>query len=145
MIKRGKNLSGFINEAANAVIQGTIFSKRGFGKKLTDFIRSIGASLSIGNDGKPSVDMIYHDRIQVFKEYETLSNPKAIIVAGGGPFPGNTLWDATQATTNFAYRTLLYRGFEKEDILYLSSDTDLDFECDGVADVYGVIDDNRYE
>jgi len=66
------SLSGFINETASAVIQSTIFSKRSFGKKLTDFIRSIGASLSIGNDGKPSVDIIIHDRNQVFNRLEEI-------------------------------------------------------------------------
>jgi hypothetical protein len=80
------SLSGFINEAANAVIQSTIFSKRSFGKKLTDFIRSIGASLSIGNDGKPSVDIIYHERNQVFNRLEEIfqfleGNSSQVIIA----------------------------------------------------------------
>ena len=80
------SLSGFINEAANAVIQSTIFSKRSIGKQLTDFIRSIGASLSIGNDGKPSVDIIYHDRSQVFNRLEEIfqfleGNSSPVIIA----------------------------------------------------------------
>ena len=80
------SLSGFIHEAANAVIQSTIFSKRSFGKKLTDFIRSIGASLSIGNDGKPSVDIIYHDRNQGFNRLEEIfqfldGNSSPVIIA----------------------------------------------------------------
>ncbi len=80
------SLSGFNNKTASAVIQSTIFSKRSFGKKLTDFIRSIGASLSIGNDGKPSVDIIYHDRNQVFNRLEEIfqfleENSLPVIVA----------------------------------------------------------------
>ncbi len=66
------SLAGFINEAANAAIQSTIFSERSFGQKLTDFIRSIGASFSIGKNGKPSVDIIYQDPNQVFNRLEEL-------------------------------------------------------------------------
>ena len=64
--------SGFIIETANAVIQSTIFSRRSLGKKLTDFIRSIGASISIGYDGKPSVDIMYQDRNRVFNSLEEI-------------------------------------------------------------------------
>ncbi len=66
------SLSGFINETANAVIQSSIFTKRSFSEKLTGFIRSIGASLSIGNDGRPSVDIIYNDRNHVFNRLEEI-------------------------------------------------------------------------
>lgn len=66
------SLTGFINETANAVIQSSIFTKRSFSEKLTGFIRSIGASLSIGNDGRPSVDIMYHDRNQVFNRLEEI-------------------------------------------------------------------------
>ncbi|MBW1823734.1 MAG: 6-bladed beta-propeller, partial [Deltaproteobacteria bacterium] len=99
---------------------------------------SIPTYLAVGPNGRVYIVDNGNDRTQVFKEFEALSHPKAIIMAGGGPFSGNSLWDATQVTTNFAYRTLLYRGFEKKDIFYLSSDIDLDFEGDGVADVYDV-------
>ncbi|MFO7671644.1 MAG: ATP-binding protein [Bacteroidales bacterium] len=80
------SLYGFINEAANAVIQSTIFSKRSLSEKLTGFIRSIGASLSIGNDGRPSVDIIYHDRNQVFNRLEEIfqfleENSSPVIIA----------------------------------------------------------------
>jgi len=80
------SLSGFINETANAVIQSAIFSKGSFSKKLTDFIRSIGASLSIGNDGKPSVDIIYHDRNLIFNRLEEIfqfmeGNSSQVIIA----------------------------------------------------------------
>jgi hypothetical protein len=68
------SLNGFINEIANAVIQSSVFSKRPLGKKLTDFIRSIGASLSVGFDGKPSVDLVYHDKNYAFKSLEEIFN-----------------------------------------------------------------------
>ena len=72
--------------------------------------------------------------VQVFQRTELPSNAKTIIIAGGGPYPGNDLWDATQMCANFAYRTLTYQGFTKETIYYLSSNTDLDLDNNGVAD-----------
>ncbi len=74
-------------------------------------------------------------RLQMFKEVQlTEGTTKAVIVAGGGPYPGNNLWDATQMCANFAYRTLTYQGFTKETIYYLSSDTDLDLDSNGIPD-----------
>lgn len=66
------SLNGFINELANAVVQSPLFSKRSPGKKLTDFIKSIGASLSIGNDGKPSLDIVYNNTNQAFNSLEEI-------------------------------------------------------------------------
>lgn len=60
--------------------------------------------------------------------------PKAIIVAGGGNFPGNNLWDATQLCANYAYNALTYQGYSKDTIQYLSSDTDLDLDANGILD-----------
>jgi AAA+ ATPase superfamily predicted ATPase len=78
--------SGFTKETANAVIQSSIFSRRSLGKKLTDFIRSIGASISIGYDGKPSVDIMYHDRNRIFNSLEEIfrfleENSSPVVVA----------------------------------------------------------------
>jgi len=57
---------------------------------------------------------------------------KAIIVAGGGPYPGNYMWDDTQLVSNHAYRTLLSKGFSHESIYYLTADTtDTYFDVDG--------------
>jgi uncharacterized protein len=66
------SLSGFMRETANSVLQSSIFSTRSFSKKLADFIRSIGASLSIGYDGKPSIEIMYHDRNVVFNNLEEI-------------------------------------------------------------------------
>jgi AAA+ ATPase superfamily predicted ATPase len=66
------SLNGFINETANAVIKSSVFSSRSIGRKLTDFIKSIGASLSFGIDGKPSLDIIFHDQKQVFNRLEEI-------------------------------------------------------------------------
>ncbi|GMW03243.1 MAG: hypothetical protein AMXMBFR84_43770 [Candidatus Hydrogenedentota bacterium] len=59
---------------------------------------------------------------------------KAVIVSGGGPFDGNFLWDATQVSANAAYWTLLYQGFPKDNIQYLSPVTDTDVDGNGAND-----------
>jgi len=59
---------------------------------------------------------------------------KAIIVAGGGPHPGNNLWEATQVCANFAYKTLLYQGYNKDTVYYLSADTDVDVDGNKIFD-----------
>lgn len=56
---------------------------------------------------------------------------KAIIVAGGGPYPGNNLWPSTIKSADFAYRALLYQGYTRENIYYLSPDTENDADGDG--------------
>ncbi|MBF0202543.1 MAG: hypothetical protein HQK66_14795, partial [Desulfamplus sp.] len=65
-------------------------------------------------------------------------NRKAIIVAGGGPYPGNTLWNTTKSCANFAHRTLRHLGYAKDDIYYLCDDDGLDLDGNGIFDdIYG--------
>ena len=91
--------------------------------------------LEFGPGGKLYVSDAGNDRLQVFRPIAAgEANSKAIVVAGGGPFPGNALWDASQAMANFAFRTLTFQGFVKQNIFYLSDDTDLDLDGNGVAD-----------
>jgi len=73
-------------------------------------------------------------RLQKFRKVDLDDQSKAIVVAAGGPFAGNNLWDATRLSANFAYRTLTYQGFSKDSIYYLSSDTALDLDQNGLAD-----------
>jgi hypothetical protein len=75
-----------------------------------------------------------NNRAQIFTAAAADTHNRAIIVAGGGPYPGNHLWDATQMCANFAYRALTYQGFTKESIYYLTSDTDLDLDGNGEPD-----------
>jgi sugar lactone lactonase YvrE len=91
------------------------------------------SGLSVDGTGNLYVSDYTNNRIQVFKPISRRQT-KAVIVAGGGPFDGNNLWDATQVSANFAYRALTYQGFTKETIYYLSSDTDLDLDSNGFAD-----------
>lgn len=67
-----------------------------------------------------------HNNVQKWRNKVRTHNTKAIIVAGGGPYAGNTLWDATQASANFAYRALLHQGLTNDRIQYLSANTQQD-------------------
>ena len=88
--------------------------------------------IAVSSEGRVYVTDRGHNRVQVFKKHETSSRPRAIIVAGGGP--GDNLWNAIQVCTNFAYRTLTYQGYTRDEIYYLTSDWDLDLDTNGVSD-----------
>jgi hypothetical protein len=60
--------------------------------------------------------------------------PKAIIVAGGGPYEGNHLWEGVERLAEQAYRTLYYRGFTKSNIRLLTFGTPPDFDKNGICD-----------
>lgn len=76
-----------------------------------------------------------HDRVKQLRLSTQGFDTRAIAVAAGGPYPGNNLWEATQANATFAYRTLQFQGFDSETIQYLSSDLNLDLNTDGLPDV----------
>ncbi len=111
-----------------------------------NFITSIGTlgfspgrlnlplDIVIDSGGRLYVADTANDRVQVFKKVSLLSNSKAIVVAGGGSFPGNNFWDTTQRIANYAYKALTYQGYTKESIYYVSSDTDLDLDGNGLPD-----------
>ncbi len=89
--------------------------------------------LAVDSNEKVVVADTYNSRIQVFAKAESIENSRAIIVAGGGSY-GNSLWDATQMCASFAYRALTNQGFTKDDITYLSEDTDLDLDDNRISD-----------
>ncbi len=97
--------------------------------------------VAVASDGTMFVVDSFNNRISVFKPVEAIEpafNKKALIVAGGGPYPGNTLWDTTRTCANFAYRTLLHKGYPKESIYYLCEDNALDIDGNGLFDdIYG--------
>lgn len=74
------------------------------------------------------------NRVQILRPVSPQQEDRAIIVAGGGPFPGNNLWDTTQFCANYAYRALVHQGLTKDTIYYLSADRNLDLDGNGVAD-----------
>ncbi len=61
-------------------------------------------------------------------------NRAAIIIAGGGNEANNTLWDTTESITNSIYQMLYERGFENNEIYYLSPKLSEDFNDDGGND-----------
>ncbi len=64
------SVSDFLREMSNGIVKSNIFSKRGIGQRLQEFIKSIGTSFTIGLDGRPSIDVIYNDQHSVFKSLE---------------------------------------------------------------------------
>ncbi len=72
---------------------------------------------------------------RTFRTSRVIQHPKAIIVAGGGLYnTSNVLWDAIQKCANLAYRALLFQGYAREDIYYLSPALFGDVDGDGAAD-----------
>ncbi len=67
-------------------------------------------------------------------DYLTGTRPKAIIVAGGGPYEGNVLWPATLKVSQYAYNALMYQGYSKDDIWLISPVSDIDFDGNGELD-----------
>jgi streptogramin lyase len=94
--------------------------------------RALGLSASPG--GHLYVADTRNHRVQLFEKVNLPSKTKSIVVAGGGPFAGNHLWESTQLSANLAYMTLGYQGFGRDAITYLSADVDLDLDMNGVAD-----------
>ncbi|MEM9303374.1 MAG: SMP-30/gluconolactonase/LRE family protein [Pseudomonadota bacterium] len=86
----------------------------------------------------PEGDLVVSDtlnhRMVRFTDAANRVASKAIIVAGGGPYAGNTLWPATQLNANFAYRALTQQGFINDTIQYLSADRALDLDGNGLED-----------
>lgn len=62
--------------------------------------------------------------------YYPVRESKAIVLAGGDP--QNYLWKATLMCVNYAYRGLLYQGYSKKNIYYLSPVTEMDVDGDGL-------------
>ena len=52
-------------------------------------------------------------------DFQPKAQMKAVIVAGGGDYAGNSLWPSTRLVANQAYKTLISQGYTKENIYYL--------------------------
>ncbi len=62
--------SDFTTALAEAVINSSLFGKRTITNKLRDFIGGLGASVTIGMDGLPSIDVLYHHKNKPFRNLE---------------------------------------------------------------------------
>ncbi|WP_186441046.1 DUF1566 domain-containing protein [Desulfamplus magnetovallimortis] len=60
---------------------------------------------------------------------------KAIIIAGGGAYETNAIWEDTVTCVQIAYRALRNQGFEEEKIYFISPDNEIDIDGDGDFDV----------
>jgi streptogramin lyase len=133
---RGNNV--YVCDAENSRIQ--VFTSGG---KFVEFFGGFGSDpgklkysrgLAVDDAGAVYVSDTFNHRVQKFSQVVLKENSRAIVVAGGGPFAGNDLWDATEMCANFAYRALVHQGFTKESVYYLTSNTDLDLDGNGEAD-----------
>ncbi len=101
------------------------------------------AGLIVDESGKIYVADTGNHRVQVFRKGQDSEKiMKAVIVAGGGLSYksqkgeySNSIWDATEMSTNLAYRALIYQGFTSDTIYYLNPNTKLDLDGDGETDV----------
>lgn len=80
------SLNTFMTEFAAAVINSSLFSRRSLSKKLLDFIRSLGASLSFGLDGRPNLEFGQFGNQQYFNNLDEIfafleSQSKPVIIA----------------------------------------------------------------
>ena len=66
-------------------------------------------------------------------DFEPKSQMKAIIVAGGGDYAGNSLYASTCLVANQAYKTLISQGYTKENIYYLGDHSVDLFPDDDIA------------
>ena len=80
----------------------------------------------IGNKADPDDDNDGIDDVVDFYPLDpnrsVFGGQKALIVAGGGPYPSNYLWDATKNMANYAYEALKFQGLDKDDIFYISDE-----------------------
>ncbi len=58
-------------------------------------------------------------------------------MAGGGPYLGNVLWNATKLVTQKAYWALSSQGYHSDQIRYFSDEEFIDMNSDGVNDRAG--------
>jgi alpha-tubulin suppressor-like RCC1 family protein len=80
------------------------------------------ADMALDSSGRVYATDIILNRVQVMRPIQQADSTRAIIVAGGGNYPGNLLWTATRAMASKAYDTLALQGFGPDSIQYLSDD-----------------------
>ncbi|MEM9531448.1 MAG: LamG-like jellyroll fold domain-containing protein [Pseudomonadota bacterium] len=86
------------------------------------------AGISVSSAGDLVLAEPGNNRVQVLNPRFASPNTKAIVVAGGGDYPENFLWEATQINANNAYDKLVYQGFTADRIQYLHPDPNLDLD-----------------
>ncbi|MDM8535974.1 C13 family peptidase [Desulfobacterales bacterium HSG17] len=87
-------------------------------------------SLEVVKTGETPYELEGAVSFEQFKRF----NKRAIIVAGGGPYPGNTLWNSTKLVTRKAYQTLYAQGYGHDQIQFLTHEDSVDIDGDGIDD-----------
>ncbi len=130
---------GLIHRSESGEI--TIFNKRNSALPFDQIssLALIGDSLWIGTT---NLARLIFDNKNILcqqstqQDCNTLQNNKrsAILISGGGSQSDNLLWDTTYNISNNIYKTLSKRGFDNDEIYYLSPVADADFNGDGFDD-----------
>jgi len=82
------------------------------------------------------VEMSYGDDWSfTTSEPREITDSKVIMVAGGGPYAGNTIWDQVEMLSSTAYKALLFQGYTRDAIYYLSPNLSHDANGDKISDV----------
>jgi ligand-binding sensor domain-containing protein len=76
----------------------------------------------------------YTEIIHISNHQKPAEKRAVILITGGGNDSTNSLWEATEATANYLYQTLLARKFANEEIYYLSPKGWADINDDGQDD-----------
>ncbi|MFT5496547.1 MAG: subtilisin-like proprotein convertase family protein [Kiritimatiellia bacterium] len=149
----GENISlVFSDDGPNPPVSGNFsdfHGERALGKwdiEITDTVPgNRGQLVNIAsqiNSGVPSVDVIEarlpdgtsgRAFLNVIKAADAGQSGKAIIIAGGRSL-SDPVWHATNFMAQKAYRTLLLKGYAKTDIYYLSLNTEIDVDRNGLLD-----------
>lgn len=85
-------------------------------------------------DGRILVADTFNSRIQAFQPSALGLGNKAVIVLAGTPSVNGSAWNSMAMCANLAYRALMHQGYGKDDIYFLSHDTDLDLDSNGFPD-----------
>ncbi|KPA15392.1 Peptidase C13, legumain [Candidatus Magnetomorum sp. HK-1] len=103
----------------------------------------------------PAIKRAGHYTLRLFQNFENVELPgaltimdeipdaKAIIIAGLGPINDNSIWKATRLCANTAYRALVYQGYRRDQIRYLSPpdpDRDTDIPVDAIPSKESIMD-----
>jgi len=116
------------------------FGQYGFG--AGDFI-NIGDLCIL--DDKIFLTDTFNDRVQVYRKIPRNQGLSKAIIVAGKRFKDDYLWPDIQMCANYAYRTLKYQGFMKNEIFYLTNDRNLDIDNDGIIDVIDIPSKKRIE
>jgi ligand-binding sensor domain-containing protein len=106
----------------------------------TNFIQdfALNDGLWIGGSGGGLIHLNFGQKealcTQVDCDALLTSQRAAIIIAGGGNDKSNTLWETSAAISDQIYKMLNKRGFDNDEIYYLSPQSHADFNGDGMDD-----------